>query len=1421
MPHSPRGCRTGGLVEVHDATGRRSVSSHDDRLLLSTLKSLESKQLGARGSGYVEQGTAVQGPFVQVAPGFLVAFRHRVVVFVGSGTCVQTDPARRTTTTYDKVGNVRTVTDPKGTATTTVGDHMSTTSYDAVYQPVTSVNAEGHRATAEYDSVGNVVKVIDPRKNATADPDDFTVKYTHDLNHRVVTTTDAAGKTTSARFDLDGLSVGMTDAEGNESLATYDERGALTESRVPKEKDASGNVRYRTTRYEYDPAGNATKTITPRGLDTTDDAGDFTSETVYDELNRVKEERSPFDKDDSRYKSPDVTQYFYDVVGNLEKVSASPSEGQTVRNVTAYSYFDNGWTRTATDPWDIQTAYEYNALGQQTTNTITSAGGSQQRTLTTDYYPSGNERSRSDDGLPVGKAVVLVDSSDFQNTATQGTWTRAPAEQNYGFDTSSHPAGDGTAQFVWQLNIPQNGAYEVFVRHPKVAGAATDATFTVDHDGGSVAKTVDQSTRSGEWISLGSYPFVEDGPQKVTVTDKANGTVLADAVKLVRDNSGDPDTEKKDFTNRYDANANLIEVQDNSPGAKIDTYRIAYDGLNQISAVEEVADGAVKNTSALTYDENGNAVTATHDLTWSQVEYDNRDMVAKVTNADSPSAGNRQISTMTYTARGQLLRQTKPNGNTLDMTYYLDGSVKRSSEQTAAGTVVAQHDLEYNANGHRAKDTLKLMNADDKAAYIDNTYSYDYDPQDRVGKVTKTGDSSATESYTYDSNSNVVEQSVGGTTTTHRYDRNRLLSSSAGGVSSTYNYDPLGRLDTVSVGGQTAQKYTYDGFDRTVKTRAGSGSAAVTTSYVFDPFDRTVSQTTSGAQSKTTAFTYLGLQSQVLREALDGKADKSYQYLPGGQQATQITHKDDGGKELSQYTYSPRGDVEAITKEDGSTRATYGYTAYGSNDDSQFTGADKPGTAGPDSEPYNAFRFNSSRWDGTSGTYDMGFRNYDPGMNRFLTRDSYGGALADMSLAADPFTGNRYAFAGGNPISFVELDGHLFGLSLSDIGHAALDVVGLIPVVGEVADVANGVWYLAEGNYVDAALSMTSAIPLAGYGATAVKAGRYAEKGLEAADSANDVRKGAEAATDANKATSAPTPTKDAPDTPAAPSCKVNSFVPGTQVVLADGSTKAIEDLKEGDQVRATDVESGDTRGREVTDTRDNAGNKHLVTLTVDVDGKNGSATGEITSTAGHHYWLPDSGRWVTADTLQPGTWLRTASGTWVQITAVDHTTRHARVYNLTVDAVHDYYVIAGGQSLLVHNECGPLGDAEKQLADLQAAPDGGKVAVVARLDMPGQQPIYGVNAHGQSYPRPASVMPQSMGHAESDTFMQAANRGLQGGSANLYVAGMIPCGFCKSSLGGWAKHLDLDELNVFGPNGYVGRYVRGGGYRTINKGDN
>jgi hypothetical protein len=74
------------------------------------------------------------------------------------------------------------------------------------------------------------------------------------------------------------------------------------------------------------------------------------------------------------------------------------------------------------------------------------------------------------------------------------------------------------------------------------------------------------------------------------------------------------------------------------------------------------------------------------------------------------------------------------------------------------------------------------------------------------------------------------------------------------------------------------------------------------------------------------------------------------------------------------------------------------------------------------------------------------------------------------------------------PAEGVSGDKVLDGLQLG------LDVVGLIPVVGEIADVANAGISLARGDYAGAALSMLSAVPFAGYLGTVGKVGRHSTK---------------------------------------------------------------------------------------------------------------------------------------------------------------------------------------------------------------------------------------------------------------------------------------------------------------------------------------
>ncbi|WP_203935351.1 polymorphic toxin-type HINT domain-containing protein [Planosporangium mesophilum] len=150
-----------------------------------------------------------------------------------------------------------------------------------------------------------------------------------------------------------------------------------------------------------------------------------------------------------------------------------------------------------------------------------------------------------------------------------------------------------------------------------------------------------------------------------------------------------------------------------------------------------------------------------------------------------------------------------------------------------------------------------------------------------------------------------------------------------------------------------------------------------------------------------------------------------------------------------------------------------------------------------------------------------------------------------------------------------------------------------------------------------------------------------------------------------------------------------NSFAPGTAVLMADGSQKPIDQVEIGDQVLATDPSTGESEARPVVDTIVGQGDKNLVEVTVDTDGTGGDGTGVIVATDHHPFWVEDLDRWVDATELRVGSLLRTSAGTYVQVTAVNRWTAHdQRVYNLTVDGDHTYYVVAANTSVLVHN-CG------------------------------------------------------------------------------------------------------------------------------------
>ncbi|WP_193783144.1 DNA/RNA non-specific endonuclease, partial [Streptomyces sp. E5N91] len=145
-----------------------------------------------------------------------------------------------------------------------------------------------------------------------------------------------------------------------------------------------------------------------------------------------------------------------------------------------------------------------------------------------------------------------------------------------------------------------------------------------------------------------------------------------------------------------------------------------------------------------------------------------------------------------------------------------------------------------------------------------------------------------------------------------------------------------------------------------------------------------------------------------------------------------------------------------------------------------------------------------------------------------------------------------------------------------------------------------------------------------------------------------------------------------------------HSFLPGTGVLMADGTHKAIEDIQVGDTIVTTDVKSGETTEKKVVDTITTEDDKNFTELTVTTDDEPSA----IVATDTHPFWVVDRQEWIEAGSIHPGQLLRTSAGTHVQVAAVSHYTKRQRTHDLTIQDIHAYYVLAGATPILVHN-CG------------------------------------------------------------------------------------------------------------------------------------
>jgi RHS repeat-associated protein len=143
------------------------------------------------------------------------------------------------------------------------------------------------------------------------------------------------------------------------------------------------------------------------------------------------------------------------------------------------------------------------------------------------------------------------------------------------------------------------------------------------------------------------------------------------------------------------------------------------------------------------------------------------------------------------------------------------------------------------------------------------------------------------------------------------------------------------------------------------------------------------------------------------------------------------------------------------------------------------------------------------------------------------------------------------------------------------------------------------------------------------------------------------------------------------------------SFAPTTPVLLANGKTKPIGKLKVGDKVESANPNTGKEEGARTVQHIWINHDTDLLDVTVST-GHGHAAV--LHTTSNHPFWDDTTHTWVAAGKLHLGDRLASTGGQHPVVAALKVTPGAANRWNLTVQQLHTYYVLAGTTPILVHN---------------------------------------------------------------------------------------------------------------------------------------
>ncbi|MFC3743130.1 polymorphic toxin-type HINT domain-containing protein [Paractinoplanes deccanensis] len=1281
-------------------TGRKTVMAYDRTGRMTSVVDPRGTVSGANPDAYRTRYTYdEENTVVEVRqPGKQAPYK-KTLDELGQ-VVVVTDPLSGSThTTYDKAGRPVLVKDPVGnttaTAYTPAGRRKSVTANPGELNLTTSWT---------YDSTGRVSTEVAPLGNADpARAELYTSRFHYDFNGNLVQAdrpygsagkrakvdtafdaldrpngqVDQLDRKTSVRYDNAGNVVGMTNENGEELTSSFDGANRRTGS-ASESGGANAGI-------EYDDAGNPVKQTTPTGGVVT---------WKYDDDGRPIEITEPRGNVEGNNASDYTTKYGYDRAGNLETVT------DPLGNVSKRTYDANDRLIASTDANDRTTRLGYNDNDWLTS--VIGPDATNGQALTYQYNANGQVVRRTD---PLNRSAYTEYDKAGRTVATTDQLGR---RREYVYDANSQLVQEITARMV-EPNRPD----------PNIP--AKTIFYGYDNLGRLISKQL------GDNGPISTFGY--DAKNKLTAAADPSGTQVREydntdrLTKVIR---GD-----QEFGYTYDADDRIIG-RSYPDGTKISAE---YDDGDRITSLTSNK-GGTSSRYEFGYDVSDNLIKTTYPASTGVVEERGYDRAGRMTRI-AAGKGDTVLSAfdLQLDKVGNPTRITETTGQpgrptvTEATAYTYDAANRLTAEcfgaQSCAGASAERTDYTYDLVGNRT--TKKVV-----APGENTTTSYTYDAADQLTTERITGSRSNERTFEYDLEGNQIR--AGNNRFTYALDHT-MTSATVDGKTTGYTYDALGnRIKAVTGSGaqQVVQNWLWDlNSDRPLlaaETQTGA-NGDVSRSYLYNPGGQALAMLAGNGGTHSYLHDWLGGVSGMV--SANGTPQWSYDYDAFGMaRGTGLT---DGGKKLD--ADAPANPVQyAGTYRDVSQGDRYAMGARNYDPSTGRFDATDP-AAQPATDPaVSTYSYTNARptvWTDPSGLDPDGatvpftgsataaeyrMNNPEAAATTVVANNPDGTTTVEVEnpewMSAKKLVDEAEGFVKQIGDEIVNLILDLVGFNDAKACVTEGDIVACISTAlqavpwgklfkaAKVAVKAIGVGRRLIEAYgrLKAARSALSSIPqritkVVGEATNKVKsaAAKQVENTVAAA---KDL--GAKAKATTQKAAGKvkqkrKSTTGESCDTAAGAGKRLaspNSFVAGTLVLMADGSTKPIEKVQPGDTVKATNAETGVSEPQQVTASVTGSGDKSLVELTLAGAGAGGGGPPrKLTATAGHKFYSPGKG-WIEAEDLKAGDTLRDPRGRAVTITrTVDHSGT-TTVYNLTVNDTHTYYVAAGDESVLVHN-CG------------------------------------------------------------------------------------------------------------------------------------